>query len=193
MRGKFLAMSALAAAVALAAPASATQLVTNGGFETGDLSGWTLTGNTSFTGVDNIAHSGTNAAFFGQVDATGSLSQTLGTVTGQMYTISFWLQNEGGTPSSFTASFGGDVLTSLSDPAAFNYTFYTFDLTASSNSTLLSFTFQQNPAYFHLDDVSVEDVSSVPEPATWAMMILGLGAAGVTLRRRKTRVASAVA
>lgn len=193
MRGEFLAMSALAAAVALATPASATQLVTNGGFETGDFSGWSLTGNTSFTGVDNIAHSGSDAAFFGQVDATGSLSQTLGTVAGQMYTFSFWLRNDGGTPSSFVAAFGGDVLTSLSDPAAFGYTFYTYNVTASSNSTLLSFTFQQNPAYFHLDDVSVENVSSVPEPVTWAMMVLGMGAIGVTLRRRKTSVAEAIA
>ena len=193
MRGKFLAMSAFAAATVLGAPASATQLVTNGGFETGDFTGWTLTGNTSFTGVSDVAHSGSNGAFFGQVDATGSLSQTLGTVSGQNYTVSFWLANEGGTPSSFVASFGGDVLTSLSDPAAFGYTFYTYSLTASSNSTLLSFTFQQNPAYFHLDDVSVEDVSSVPEPATWAMMMLGMGAIGMTLRRRKTRATAAVA
>jgi hypothetical protein len=29
------------------------------------------------------------------------------------------------------------------------------------------------------------DVSSVPEPATWAMMLLGFGAIGVTMRRRR--------
>jgi hypothetical protein len=30
----------------------------------------------------------------------------------------------------------------------------------------------------------------VPEPATWAMMILGFGAVGSTIRRRRTRLAA---
>jgi hypothetical protein len=29
-------------------------------------------------------------------------------------------------------------------------------------------------------------VAAVPEPASWAMMIVGIGAAGGALRRRKT-------
>ncbi len=33
----------------------------------------------------------------------------------------------------------------------------------------------------------------VPEPATWAMMILGFGAAGSVLRRRRAAVAGALA
>ena len=31
----------------------------------------------------------------------------------------------------------------------------------------------------------------VPEPATWAMMILGMGGIGVTLRRRRSALALA--
>lgn len=34
--------------------------------------------------------------------------------------------------------------------------------------------------------------ASVPEPATWAMMILGLGAVGFSMRRRTTKIAFAV-
>jgi len=33
-----------------------------------------------------------------------------------------------------------------------------------------------------LDSISV---AAVPEPATWAMMLLGFGAIGFTMRRRK--------
>lgn len=37
-----------------------------------------------------------------------------------------------------------------------------------------------------LDDVvSVQGTAAVPEPATWAMMLFGFGAAGISLRRRK--------
>ena len=45
-----------------------------------------------------------------------------------------------------------------------------------------------------VDNVSVTDAPAVPEPASWAMMIVGLGAAGATMRRRRgaaTRVAAA--
>ena len=34
-------------------------------------------------------------------------------------------------------------------------------------------------------------MNAVPEPATWAMMILGLGVVGTSMRRRKVDVAFA--
>jgi hypothetical protein len=33
--------------------------------------------------------------------------------------------------------------------------------------------------------------AAVPEPASWAMMLIGMGAVGIRLRRRRTRVAFA--
>ena len=39
--------------------------------------------------------------------------------------------------------------------------------------------------------VSVQEVSAVPEPATWGMMIFGFGIAGVTLRVRRREAALA--
>ena len=39
---------------------------------------------------------------------------------------------------------------------------------------------------FEIDNLAI---SPVPEPATWGMMLLGLGLAGVSLRRRKTSTA----
>ncbi|WP_337187609.1 PEPxxWA-CTERM sorting domain-containing protein [Phenylobacterium sp.] len=46
---------------------------------------------------------------------------------------------------------------------------------------------QQNVTYAGIeDDVLPPPVGGVPEPSTWAMMILGFGAAGSLLRRRRT-------
>ena len=49
-----------------------------------------------------------------------------------------------------------------------------------------------NAAYsgndFALDDISF-DTTPVPEPTTWALMIMGFGTAGAMLRRRRTVVA----
>jgi len=81
----------------LATPAC-TQVV-NGGFETGDLSGWTQFGNTGGTSVmvcgAGCAESGAYGVNFGAVFTPGGIEQTLATISGQSYNISFWLLNNG--------------------------------------------------------------------------------------------------
>ncbi len=178
------------AAVACASPAMAATIVTNGGFETGDLTGWTQFGNTGFTGVETGAASeGTRSAFFGPIGSTGGIFQTLMTTVGSLYSYSFTLANLGGTPSSFNASIGGTSVLSLTNPGAFAYTVYSGTFTATSAATALRFTFQQDPSFFRLDAISVSMISgAVPEPAAWAMMIGGFGLVGASLRRRRTKV-----
>jgi PEP-CTERM motif len=177
-------------AVAFATPAAAQNIVTNGGFETGDFSGFTQFGNTGFAGVEaGSASEGARSAFFGPIGSTGGISQTLATIAGQSYQISFDLQNDGGTPTSFEALFGSNQLFSLTNSAAFGYTTFSTTSTAVGASTALSFSFRQDPAFFSLDNISVTAVSgAVPEPATWAMMLLGFGMVGASMRRRHPRL-----
>ena len=180
-----------AAAVSVSMPSMAASIVTNGGFETGDFTGWTQFGNTSFTSVFNSggASEGIYSAAFGPIGSTGGIFQTLATTGGATYSYSFSLRNIGGVPNSFAASIDGNTVTSLTNAGTFPFTAYSGTFTATGALTDLRFTFQQDVRSYFLDAVSVvEEVAAVPEPATWAMMIAGFGIAGVSLRRRRQKV-----
>ena len=178
----------LLAALLSTRPAEAN-LVVNPGFETGDFTGWTRGGNTTLSTVAGpYSHSGNFGANFGQVTIPGTLSQTIATSPGASYTIDFWLKNLAGpfnspnTPNFFSASFGGNVLASLTDAAPFDYTEFTYNVVASTSSALLEFTFREDPAAWYFDDVSV--VGSVPEPGTLGLFVVGLAVLGFRRARR---------
>ena len=176
-------------ALAFATPAAAQELVTNGGFETGNFSGFTQTGNPGATGVFSslFVASGAFAAYFGPVGSTGGITQTLSTNAGQSYLISFDLRNfSDGMPNFYNVLFGDVSLFSATNSEAFGFTNFSTTATAVGVSTELAFNFQHDLTYFALDNVSVTAVNgAVPEPATWAMMLMGFGAMGVLLRRRR--------
>jgi hypothetical protein len=172
-------------------------LVTNGSFETGDFTGWTLSGDTTFTGVCNVStcpggfppEDGTYAAYFGPVGDTATISQTIATTPGDEYSLSFYLANPvGGTPNYFNVTFGNSSFSFTNFGTAFTWQQFTLTTLATSDQTQLSFTFRNDPSYWFLDNVTVQQSGgTVPEPGTLALFGSGvLGIAGFA--RRKFRL-----
>ena len=163
----YLVCGALVMLVALPARA---QLVSNGGFETGAYSPqWTLAPGGPFDSVCQagapigattcVVHGGQYAMSFGLAGAQDSLSQTIPTVAGSTYTLSFWLANDNpsdGNTTTFAVFWDGNSVYSLPSPQpTFPYTQVVLTVTASTNSTPLTFVAQQDPSQWFLDDVSV--------------------------------------
>jgi hypothetical protein len=153
-------------------------VVQNGGFEAGNFSFWTLTGDTgshvdyngSISGIP--PHSGSYLAALGQAGSVGYISQTLPTVANQEYLLSVWFNNptnilqiSGGqitnnTPNEFSVSWNGSTLFDQVNIGPTGWTNLQFLVTASSASTVLQFGERVDPWYLGLDDVTAVPITN---------------------------------
>jgi hypothetical protein len=159
-------------------------LVQNGGFETGDFTGWTLNGDSVLNGdpinfvTNSIAynigtyhhstnivinpHSGTYFAALGEASVLAYLSQNVPTFAGQSYLLSLWMDSpDGETTNEFNVSWNGNTLFDLVNLPKLGWTNLQFIVTATGSSTVLQIGARDDLSYLALDDVSV-----IPIPAT---------------------------
>lgn len=209
-------LASTVAAVTLAAAsgsAQASELV-NGSFEDPTLAPWTAAGGVSagLTG-GGLVPDGTRAAILGFDTSFGSsqgtLSQTFTAASAGIYQLKFWLGRTeifcgcNDVALTFRALFDSAEVANVmpaglsSHPAQITYTAYEGQTFLAAGQHTLTFemsrggsSFGRAPG-FGLDGVSVAPLvvsAGVPEPATWATMLLGFGAIGFAARRRRKRL-----
>ena len=131
-------------------------LVVNCGFETGDFTSWTRSGDLSFTSIEPGGHSGMFGLVTGPTSDLGFIGQTLATTLGGSYSVCSWLGNLGGGPNRFQVSWGGTVIRDDQDLLPFGaYVQFCDDVIATSDTTEVKFGFLQIPSFFVFDDVSI--------------------------------------
>jgi hypothetical protein len=142
--------------------------VTNGDFETGTFAGWSITGNSSFVTISTdptAAHSGKYGVQLGPPFSLGFLSQTIPTLPGRVYLISFWFDSpDGQTPSQFEVSWNGYSLFNQSDLPELGWTNIQALAAASGPGAVLQFGYRNDNSFFGLDDVTAMAVSQPPAP-----------------------------
>jgi hypothetical protein len=150
-------------------------LVVNGGFELGPVGSnapadWTYLNvfGSEAAGIDqdNNPHSGEGNYFDGSVQAYDAITQAITTVVGTTYNLSFWLDDSGGLTTFSALSTNGDTTD-----------------TGGNGIDLVVYAGNGIPTI----------AGGVPEPTTWALMLLGFGGMGAMLRRRRATASAATA
>lgn len=171
--------------------AQAGVIIVNGGFETGDFTGWTSTGWFTDSDIPNSGSyyagtgcTGANCTVVGNA-SSAYLFQDVATTPGTSYALSFFY-NSGGTPTlaSTLRVLWGDPKAALSQIVIFTnvntlgaYVGYSGTVTASSATSRLEFLGRQDPDFYQLDDVALAAVTtppSVPEPSSGTLILVAL-------------------
>jgi choice-of-anchor C domain-containing protein len=206
------------AALALlsASPAfAAVNLISNGSFEFGtndaafpgfstipasggSINDWLIGGSVDWINGYWQAQDGTHSVDLNGT-SIGNLQQTIATVAGQAYTLTFYVSgnpdNGAGSPTLLasagdtTMNFGYSIFIPPNSRSEMNWDLRSLNFVATGESTIISFastTPEGNCCYgIALDNVAV---SAVPELSTWGMMLLGFAGIGFLTYRRTQKM-----
>ena len=156
--------------------------ISNGNFASGNLSGWTTSGDNSYT---SVVQSGTLPNNLpgdqyhlevGTIGGSFGLSQSFATVIGQSFTFSFYVDDQYKT-DALQVLWDGNSLLNITDFATNGWQLYSFSEVANSTSTSIQFNLSDSSAYLGLADVSVSSgpAPAVSVPALPKIYLFGLG------------------
>ena len=213
----------LPAALAAATPACATELLSEGFENLAGLgsSGWVITNESSpvgligwFQGNEGIftAQAGPDNSYlssnFNATTPGGTLSNWLITPTfstAEAGNVSFWVRGaaEDGFEDQFAFGFssGSSVTsdfimsTAMVAPGGWNLVKATFAAQGAGTTGRFAIAHigpEPSSNYMGVDSLSIA-TTAVPEPATWAMMLVGFAMAGASLRYRRRRIRTLIA
>jgi choice-of-anchor C domain-containing protein len=209
--------AAVAAAALVVAGSAGAATIVNGGFagpgepdggfqtvgvSTGVIPGWTVSGG-NVDWIKGYWQSSDGDGFSVDLngDQPGAISQTIDTVIGQTYTLSFdmsgnpdngsdlrlILADTGGAPTTFAY----DLDVSSNSRGTMNWMPQSLNFTATGASTVITFASGNSNCCFGpaIDNVAIAD--AVPEPSSWALMLTGFLGMGTVLRRSRQPLAVA--
>jgi hypothetical protein len=208
-----IAVAATLAAFA-ATPVAAQNLIPNGNFEAGDTGftstylnslPWTNAGYYTFTTDPALLCSACFPSMGDHTTGTGKMlyldgagsgdyfyANTVNVVPGANYVFHFYSAVLGPVyRANLAATINGSPVGSAFTPNYGSWTDFSYSFTASGST--VSIKLFDNTLGYSYNDFVVDDVQllgprpagSVPEPATWAMMIGGIGVIGAVTRRRR--------
>lgn len=171
-------------------------MIVNGGFEAGNLSGWTVTEtgsagaghdygvtNGSDGGYGPVAHSGSYGAYINPPGGTVDFSQTIDIPTAGNYAIDFWVQPYFNDADVVSVFLGGVELYTTNFTEGGPYTEIDLTAAAGSGSQTVDFQFAAGSGPIFFDDASLTALEpTVPEPTTALAGLLLLPFAGATVR-----------
>ena len=202
-----LSIAAFQATLAASTPCSgvAGNLVANCGFESGDLTAWTASGNTtnppggfngSEFGVDTgDANGGTYGLYAGPIGGVMNLSQSIAMAVNTAYTITFSLKQISSAVTNSNHTFSATIqnasrtstlATLVSNPPTVgSFVQYTATFTptgtqlgGSTGAVALVFSFRNDDNYWSLDDVSV---TAPTVTVSGQVTVSGVGLGGVSI------------
>lgn len=190
-----------AAALLLLAASSQAAVVFTDGFDASVSglnvvpTGWTVTDGTVDVVSGGFCQSGLCVDLDGSTGDAGVLSRSFDLTGGVAYTLSFDISgNKRGGIDDVVVLFGSASRTFEDLAAATPYATATLDFTpGASGSFAISFANAGGDNIGALlDNVSISSAvaAPIPEPETYALMLLGLGAIGAAARRRRNETAA---